>query len=224
MTGSFIAFDGPNGVGKSSAMQAVADALKAEGRDVLVTREPGGTPLAEKLRELLLDPAYPMDTTTQLLIFNAARRSHIQEIIHPNVSEGRIVFCDRFLSSSLVFQTLKPDGTPDLPVGDVLGAHARYCFNEMPNFTVYLHAPHDIRQSRIAHRAGSPVDRFEEYQSTFDKAAASRFKESGALIKSPHVYIDATPSANEVAAACLAAVKHHLEKAAEPAQAPCEMV
>ncbi|AXK43745.1 dTMP kinase [Erythrobacter aureus] len=210
MTGSFIAFDGPNGVGKSSAMKTVAEALGSSGRDVVVTREPGGTKLAEELRGLLLDPSHPMDTTTQLLIFNAARRSHILDVIRPNVEAGRIVLCDRFISSSLVFQTLKPDGGPDLSVDEVLDAHRRYCFNEMPDLTVYLHAPHEVRAQRIAHRAGAPVDRFEEYDDAFDRAAADRFALCGALLRSPYAMIDASPAADEVAAACLRVVEGHL--------------
>lgn len=219
MTGSFIAFDGPNGTGKTTAMMSVAKQLEADGHDVVVTREPGGTPLAERLRELLLDPAHAMDTTTQLLIFNAARRSHILEKIRPNLAAGRIVLCDRFISSSLVFQTLKPDGGPDLPADEVLEAHKRYCFNELPDLTVYLHAPHEVRAARIAHRAGAPVDRFEEYDDAFDRAAADRFALCGALLRAPYAMVDATPAPEKVAAACLRVIESHLANAKGPAQA-----
>src|SRR3546814_2931490 len=113
-TGAFIVIDGPNGTGKTCALKSAAVRLRADGHNVIETREPGGTPLAENLRAMILNADNDMDTTTQLLLLNAARRSHIQQVILPNIEKGAIVLCDRFLASSLVFQSLNSDGTRTL--------------------------------------------------------------------------------------------------------------
>src|SRR3546814_13411927 len=98
----------------SSDLKSAAVRLRADGHNVIETREPGGTPLAENLRAMILNADNDMDTTTQLLLLNAARRSHIQQVILPNIAQGAIVLCDRFLASSLVFQSLNSDGTRNL--------------------------------------------------------------------------------------------------------------
>src|SRR3546814_15130793 len=105
-TGAFIVIDGPNGTGKTCALKSAAVRLRADGHNVIETREPGGTPLAENLRAMILNADNDMDTTTQLLLLNAARRSHIQQVILPNIAKGAIVLCDRFLASSLVYHSL----------------------------------------------------------------------------------------------------------------------
>lgn len=210
--GAFILIDGPNGTGKSTAMRTAAEKLRADGYDVLETREPGGTPLAEKLRGLVLDSSNRMDTVTQLLIFNAARRSHIQEVINPNVEAGRIVLCDRFLPSSLVFQSLNPDGTPNLSDELILDAHRQFCFGRLPDLTLYLDAPLHVRRERIAGRAGAPADRFEEYESAFDIACAEKFQACVDLLPNASVTIDASGTPEAVAESVHGSIREHLAK------------
>lgn len=199
--GIFIAIDGPNGTGKSTALKQAAISLRESGYGVVETREPGGTPLAEKLRTLLLDSSNEMDTMTQLLLFNAARRSHIQTVIDPNVAEGRIVLCDRFLPSSLVFQGLKPDGSEDLHYTTILAAHDNYCLNRIPDLTIYLDAPIHLRKKRIANRAGAQADRFEEYDDAYDIAAANLFRKCASILPGRSLKIDASGPPSDVAAA-----------------------
>ena len=104
-TGRFIAFEGGEGTGKSTQVGALAAALRAEGYDVVVTREPGGPPVAERIREVLLDPdAGDMDARTEALLYAAARAEHVSEVIRPALEEGKVVISDRFLDSSLVYQ------------------------------------------------------------------------------------------------------------------------
>src|SRR3546814_7013265 len=129
-TGSFIVIDGPKGTGKTCALKSAAVRLRADGHNVIETREPGGTPLAENLRAMILNADNDMDTTTQLLLLNAARRSHIQQVILPNIAKGAIVLCDRFLASSLVFQSLNSDGTRNLDDAVILQSHAMFCRSE----------------------------------------------------------------------------------------------
>lgn len=97
MTGLFITLEGPEGAGKSTNREYLAARLRAEGIDVLLTREPGGTPLAERIRELLLAPSdEAMHADTELLLVFAARAQHLAEVIRPALDRGAIVLCDRF--------------------------------------------------------------------------------------------------------------------------------
>jgi dTMP kinase len=100
--GLFISFEGIDGAGKSSHVQALADAFRAQGRTVTVTREPGGTPLAEKLRELALNEA--MDPLTEALLMFAARRDHLLQVIEPALARGDAVLCDRFTDATFAYQ------------------------------------------------------------------------------------------------------------------------
>ena len=100
--GVFISFEGVDGAGKSTHIQGLADTFRQQGRSVTLTREPGGTPLAEKLRQLVLNDA--MDPLTEALLMFAARRSHIQEVILPALAEGHVVLCDRFTDATFAYQ------------------------------------------------------------------------------------------------------------------------
>ena len=97
MTGLFITLEGPEGAGKSTNREYLAERLRAEGIDVVLTREPGGTPLAERIRELLLTPSDDaMCADTELLLVFAARAQHLAEVIRPALVRGAVVLCDRF--------------------------------------------------------------------------------------------------------------------------------
>lgn len=100
--GLFISFEGIDGAGKSSHVQALADAFRSQGRAVTVTREPGGTPLAEKLRALALNDA--MDPLTEALVMFAARRDHLKQVIEPALARGDVVLCDRFTDATFAYQ------------------------------------------------------------------------------------------------------------------------
>jgi dTMP kinase len=102
MTGRFITFEGIDGAGKSTHIDALAERLRQAGHDVVCTREPGGTALAEQLREMVLHS--PMDALTEALLVFAARRDHIQQVIAPALAQGRTVLCDRFTDASFAYQ------------------------------------------------------------------------------------------------------------------------
>ncbi|SEO39075.1 thymidylate kinase [Amphibacillus marinus] len=105
MVGHFITFEGGEGAGKTSALKGVADKLCKAGYQVLTTREPGGSVIAEKIRETILNPEHTeMDARTEALLYAAARRQHLVEIVQPALEQGKIVLCDRFLDSSLAYQ------------------------------------------------------------------------------------------------------------------------
>jgi dTMP kinase len=101
-SGLFITFEGIDGAGKSSHVQTLADAFRAQGRAVTMTREPGGTPLAEKLRALALNDA--MDPLTEALVMFAARRDHLAQVIEPALGRGDVVLCDRFTDATFAYQ------------------------------------------------------------------------------------------------------------------------
>ncbi|MDP3702184.1 MAG: dTMP kinase [Hylemonella sp.] len=102
MPGVFISFEGIDGAGKSTHIEALAQALRGQGRSVTLTREPGGTPLAEKLRTLVLNE--PMDAMTEALLVFAARRDHLQQLIEPALARGDVVLCDRFTDATYAYQ------------------------------------------------------------------------------------------------------------------------
>lgn len=108
MKGSFIVFDGNNGAGKSTQMRFAASYLRDQGYEVVETREPGGTPTAESIREMLLrtqfDSEESLTSTAEILLFLAARAQHVETLIKPAIQRGAIVLCDRFSSSTIAFQ------------------------------------------------------------------------------------------------------------------------
>lgn len=106
MKGLFITFEGIDGGGKTTQLALAAKWLREQGYEVVESREPGGTPLAERVRELVLDPSLPLTTTTQTLLYLAARSEHVDKLLRPSVEAGKIVLCDRFSDSTLVYQGL----------------------------------------------------------------------------------------------------------------------
>ena len=103
VTGLFIVLEGGEGAGKSSVQRALAARLQGQGREVVLTREPGGTPLGEKIRTLLLESS-PDDAVTELLLFEAARAHLVSKVIRPALERGATVICDRFAASSIAYQ------------------------------------------------------------------------------------------------------------------------
>ena len=103
-SGKFIVIEGVEGAGKSRQCALLTDALNEAGIPAVLTREPGGAPLAEAVRTLLLDPEYSPDAVTELYLYSAARRDHLNEVVCPALDEGKVVVCDRFIYSTLAYQ------------------------------------------------------------------------------------------------------------------------
>lgn len=105
MSGLFIAFEGPDGCGKSTQLRFLAEHLEQNGVSVVRTREPGGSPIAEKIRDVLLDTQNaPMDAVTEALLYAAARAEHVRKVLMPALETGKVVLCDRFVLSSYAYQ------------------------------------------------------------------------------------------------------------------------
>ena len=101
----FITFEGIEGSGKTTQIQNIAEFLRSRGRDCLITREPGGTRIGEKVRAILLDPqSKDMDPMTELLLYKADRVQHVKKLVIPSLSSGKIVLCDRYFDATVVYQ------------------------------------------------------------------------------------------------------------------------
>jgi dTMP kinase len=146
MKGLFITFEGVEGSGKTTIISNVYKQLKEKGFDVLVTREPGGIKIAEQIRKVILDVTNTeMDKRTEALLFAAARRQHLVEKIIPALNEDKIVLCDRFIDSSLVYQGL----ARDLGVDAVYDVNRFAIGSHMPNLTILLDVEPEIGLKRI---------------------------------------------------------------------------
>ncbi|MEZ5540737.1 MAG: dTMP kinase [Pseudomonadota bacterium] len=162
MTGKFITVEGIEGVGKSTNMDFIRQQLQAAGKDVVVTREPGGTPLAEAIRELLLDPAHTgMDTLCELQLVFAARAEHLAKVIRPALAAGRWVLCDRFTDATYAYQGggRGVDAAVIARLEDLVQGGFR------PDLTLLLDLPVATGLARISAR-GAP-DRFERERVEF---------------------------------------------------------
>jgi dTMP kinase len=175
-SGIFISFEGIDGAGKSTHIDGLAQAFRAQGRAVTLTREPGGTPLAEKLRTLVLND--PMDAMTEALLVFAARRDHLQQVIEPALTRDEVVLCDRFTDATFAYQgggrgfdlevlTFLEQlvQTVKLPQGKVV---------RQPDLTIWFDLAPDIAAQRLA---GARVpDKFEAQPTTFFASVRSGYQ------------------------------------------------
>jgi dTMP kinase len=153
--GRFITLEGGEGAGKSTQARLLADALRARGIDVLLTREPGGTPGGEAIRELLLDPpGQGWPAAAEALLFAAARADHVAQAIRPALEAGHWVISDRFVDSSRAYQ----GGGGGLPDADILGLHRIGSGGLMPDMTFLLEAAPEQIARRLARRDGGESD------------------------------------------------------------------
>lgn len=159
MQGIFITIEGPDGAGKTSVLNELYPRLDlAAERSIIKTREPGGIPIAEKIRQIILDPRnQEMDERTEALLYAAARRQHLMEKVLPALEEGKIVLCDRFVDSSLAYQG----------AGRRIGVEAIAAINEfaiegtVPDFTIYLDVDSDTGLNRIKNHRHQQIDRLD---------------------------------------------------------------
>jgi len=166
--GRFITFEGIDGAGKSTQHAWMVDHLRRRGRNVVATREPGGTPLGEKLRALLL--AEPMHLETEALLMFAARREHVAQVIEPALARGDWVICDRFVDASFAYQ----GGGRGL-AWDKLSELSHWVLGGLePDLTLIFDAPVEIAQRRLQAATADP-DRFEREQAAFFERVRSAY-------------------------------------------------
>lgn len=158
--GKFITLEGVDGAGKSTHAAWIAQRLRAGGREVLVTREPGGTPLAEKLRALVL--AEPMDPLAETLLMFAARADHVQKVIAPALARGAWVVCDRFTDATLAYQ----GAGKGVPVERIRQLAQATHPGLAPDQTLVFDCPYEVSRSRLSN-SGRDLDRFESEERAF---------------------------------------------------------
>lgn len=210
--GRFITFEGGEGVGKSTNIQAVARYLESQGRSVIVTREPGGTPIAEKIRNDLLKAHHeePMSDMAELLLMFAARAQHIDAVIRPALARGDWVLCDRFTDSTIAYQGY----------GRGLGLEKIEQLKELaqgglePSLTLLLDAPVDVGMQRARARAqvlAEETDRIEAEAISFFEKVRQGFLELSQRHSRFRV-IDATAPLEQVTADVVALVVQELSQ------------
>lgn len=191
--GRFITFEGIEGAGKSSNMQAAAGLLRERGIRVRMTREPGGTPLAEKIRELLLaDGAEPVAGETELLLIFAARAQHIERVIRPALAAGEWVLCDRFTDATYAYQ----GGGRGLPVEQIERLEALVQRGLRPDATLLFDLPVAQGMQRAGKRG--ELDRFEREQAEFFDRVRDAYRQRASAEPARFQLIDASQTLAQV--------------------------
>jgi len=196
VTGRFISFEGIDGAGKSTHIQAVADWFRERGADVQLSREPGGTPLAETLRDIVL--SQPMGSLTELLLMFAGRRDHVETIIKPALAAGKTLLCDRFTDASFAYQ----GGGRGLPLS-VLEPLADWVQEGTePELTLWFDLPAEQAAARRA--SAREADRIEQQDLEFFERVRAGYAARAAKAPGRIVRVDASGTVEQVGAHVLA--------------------
>lgn len=205
----FITIEGPEGSGKTTAVNAAVKKLEELGYQIVRTREPGGTPIAEQIRNVILDKANTnMDPRTEALLYAASRRQHLVEKVWPALKEGKIVVCDRFLDSSLAYQ----GGARHLGIDNVLNVNLFATENTYPDLTLLFDIEPELGLQRIASNASREVNRLDLEKLEFHKEVRNTFLSLAERYPDRFVIIDASLSKEEVAQNTLNAILNRLCK------------
>ena len=211
--GRFITIEGPEGAGKTSQAARLEAALRARGMDVLGTREPGGTALGERIRDLLLAPsAQPIDPLADALLFNAARRQLVEEVIEPSLAAGTTVLCARFADSTRAYQGYGGG----LPIDELQRLEDIATGGLRPDLTILLDLAVEIG---LARKAPDDQTRFEiGFDVDFHRRVRNGFLAMAAAEPHRFVVLDATDDEDAVAGRILRAVEAVLDPATEGAR------
>lgn len=205
----FITLEGPEGSGKTTAVEAAVKKLSDMGYQIVRTREPGGTPISEQIRNVILDKANTaMDGRTEALLYAAARRQHLVEKVWPAIKEGKIVICDRYLDSSLAYQ----GGARGLGVDNILNINLFATENTWPDLTLLFDLDPKIGLDRISKNANREVNRLDLEKIDFHNKVRNTFLELAKRYPERFIIIDASKTQEEVAKATLDAILSRLCK------------
>lgn len=203
----FITFEGPDGSGKSTIIKKVYEKLINDGFDIVLTREPGGTPIAEKIRDIILDNSnVALDARTEALLYAASRRQHLVEKIRPALKEGKIVLCDRFLDSSLAYQ----GGGRNLGVQNVLNINLFATENTYPDLTLFFDIDPELGLKRVSQDKKRVADRLDNENENFHEKVYLTFKEIVNTNSQRIITIDASKSIEEVTECAYRTIKEKL--------------
>ncbi len=199
----FITLEGPEGSGKTTAVNYAVSKLEEMGYQIVRTREPGGTPIAEQIRNVILDKANTaMDERTEALLYAASRRQHLVEKVWPALKEGKIVICDRYLDSSLAYQ----GGARGLGIENILNVNNFATEGTFPDLTLLFDIDPKIGLARIAANANREVNRLDLEKLDFHNKVRNTFLELAKRYPERFIIIDASKSREEVADATLKAM------------------
>ena len=205
----FITLEGPEGSGKTTAVKAAVEKLVALGYEVVQTREPGGTPISEQIRNVILDKSNTtMDSRTEALLYAASRRQHLVEKVWPAIKEGKIVICDRYLDSSLAYQ----GGARGLGVDNILSINSFATEGTFPDLTLLFDLDPKIGLERISKNANREVNRLDLEKLDFHNKVRQTFLELAKRYPDRYVVIDASKDREEVAQATMDAILARLCK------------
>jgi len=203
--GVFIAFEGPDGSGKSTISQMVYEALLKQDVPVIWTREPGGIEIAEKIRDLILDPLNTnMDARCEALLYAASRRQHLVEKVIPALKQGKIVICDRFVDSSLAYQGYGRE----LGVEAVMAINAFAIEGYYPDLTIFLNVAVKVGLDRLKLREHK--DRLDLESLAFHERVFCGYEAILNQHRDDYVVVDANLPIEQVAELSLAAISRYL--------------
>lgn len=206
--GCFISIEGPEGAGKTTAIEELMKELTSLGIGAVLTREPGGIEIAEKIREVILNKDHTaMDGRTEALLYAAARRQHLVEKIEPALKEGKVVLCDRFIDSSLAYQGF----ARGLGIDEVLSINQFAIMDTMPDLTLLFDVLPEIGLKRIAANSGREQNRLDLEKLSFHQKVYEGYQAVAMRYPDRIVKIDASQVPEKVLADTLAIVKKRLE-------------
>ena len=205
----FITLEGPEGSGKTTAVESAVKKLQEMGYKIVRTREPGGTPISEQIRNVILDKNNTaMDARTEALLYAASRRQHLVEKVWPALKEGKIVICDRYLDSSLAYQ----GGARDLGIDNILNVNLFATENTWPDLTLLFDIKPEIGLARINANANREVNRLDLEKIEFHNKVRESFLELAKRFPERFVIIDANQSREQVAKDTMEAILSRLCK------------
>lgn len=191
----FITFEGGEGCGKSTVLAKINSLLQDEGYQTVVSREPGGTPISEQIRNVILDKTNTaMDPRTEALLYAASRRQHLVEKIWPALKEGKIVLCDRYLDSSLAYQ----GGARGLGIEEIAKVNEYATEGTFPDLTLFFDLDPEVGLKRIADNFGREVNRLDLEKMAFHQKVRESFQTLAERYKDRYVVIDASKPLDEV--------------------------
>lgn len=197
MSGKFITIEGPDGAGKTTNVKILVGWLQDRGYDVVYTREPGGTPLGEQIRGILLNQ--PMAPMTEIMMFCAARAEHLEQLIRPSLKQGKIVICDRFSDSTYAYQAAGRGWFKEVEIMENV-IHGNF----EPDHTLFFNVTLEESMRRLHERTGGKLDVFEQEKKEFRERVYQGYQVRFKHKQHRMVLIDAMQTPEEVAAQVIA--------------------
>ena len=205
----FITFEGGEGAGKSTAIKKIVEKLQAEGKEIVLTREPGGTPIGEEIRSIILDKKnIDMDVRTEALLYAASRRQHIVQKIIPSLKQGKVVLCDRFLDSSLAYQGY----ARGIGIQKVYEMNLFATEGIEPDLTLFFDLDPEEGLRRIAANSQREVNRLDVEKLSFHQKVREGFLSLSKKFPHRFVVVDASEKPDKVFASAYKEIENILKR------------